>query len=168
MTAQRLPGFSDLVLERDVPARMRDGTTLYADVYRPSGGGPFPVLLMRLPYDKTQAASVTYRHPSWYASHGYVVVVQDTRGRWRSEGDFYPFAHEAEDGYDTVEWAASLPHANSRVGTYGFSYDGATQLQAALGRPPSLRAICPGFTGSQYYEGWAYNGGAFALAFNAS
>ena len=168
MTAQRLPGFSDLVLERDVPARMRDGTTLYADVYRPSGGGPFPVLLMRLPYDKTQAANVTYRHPSWYASHGYVVVVQDTRGRWRSEGDFYPFAHEAEDGYDTVEWAASLPHANSRVGTYGFSYDGATQLQAALGRPPSLRAICPGFTGSQYYEGWAYNGGAFALAFNAS
>jgi uncharacterized protein len=138
MAEWRLPGFSDLVLERDVPARMRDGTTLYADVYRPSGGGPFPVLLMRLPYDKTQAASVTYRHPSWYASHGYAVVVQDTRGRWRSEGDFYPFAHEAEDGYDTVEWAASLPHANGRVGTYGFSYDGATQLQAALGRPPSL------------------------------
>ncbi len=79
MTARRLPGFLDLVLERDIPARMRDGTKLYADVYRPSGG-PFPVLLMRLPYDKTQAANVTYRHPSWYAAHGYVVV-QDTRGR---------------------------------------------------------------------------------------
>ena len=61
---QRLPGFSDLVLERDVPARMRDGTTLYADVYRPSSGGPLSVVLMRLPYDKTQAANVTYRHPS--------------------------------------------------------------------------------------------------------
>jgi putative CocE/NonD family hydrolase len=97
-----------------------------------------------------------------------VVVAQDTRGRWRSEGDFYPFAYEAEDGYDTVEWAASLPHSNGRVGTYGFSYDGATQLQAALKRPPSLRTVCPGFTGSQYYEGWAYKGGAFALAFNAS
>jgi putative CocE/NonD family hydrolase len=123
---------------------------------------------MRLPYDKTQAANVPYRHPSWYASHGYVVIAQDTRGRWRSEGDFYPFVHEAEDGYDTVEWAASLPHSNGRVGMYGFFYDGATQLQAALKRPPSLRTICPGFTGSQYYEGWAYNGGAFALAFNAS
>jgi uncharacterized protein len=165
---QRLPGFLNLVLERDVPAQMRDGTTLYADVYRPSSGGPFPVILMRLPYDKTQAANINYRHPSWYARHGYLVVVQDTRGRWRSEGDFYPWAHEAEDGYDTVEWAASLPQSNGRVGMYGFSYDGATQLQAAVERPPSLQTICPGFTSSQYYEGWAYNGGAFALAFNAS
>ena len=169
ISEQRLPGFSDLVVERDAPAQMRDGTTLYADVYRPSNGGPFPVILMRLPYDKTQAQNnVTYHHPSWYARNGYIVVVQDTRGRWRSEGDFYPFAHEAEDGYDTVEWAASLPHSNGRVGMYGFSYVGATQLQAALEHPSGLKTICPGFTGSQYYEGWAYNGGAFALAFNAS
>ncbi len=165
---QRLPGFPDLVMERDVPVRMRDGTTLYADVYRPSSGGPFPVILMRLPYDKTQAESITYRHPSWYARHGYIVVVQDTRGRWSSEGDFYPFANEAEDGYDSVEWAASLPHSNGRVGMCGFSYVGATQLQAAIERPPSLQTICPGLTGPQYYDGWAYNGGAFALAFNAS
>ena len=92
MVSQRLPGFSDLVLERGAPARMRDGTTLYADVYRPSSGGPLPILLMRLPYDRTQAADITYRHPSWYARQGYVVVVQDTRGRWRSEGEIsYPF-----------------------------------------------------------------------------
>ena len=147
---------------------MRDGTILYADVYRPSGGGPFPVILMRLPYDKTQAESITYRHPSWYARHGYIVVVQDTRGRWRSEGNFYPFVNEAEDGYDSVEWAASLPHSNGQVGMCGFSYVGATQLQAAIERPPSLRTICPGLTGSQYYDGWSYNGGAFALAFSAS
>src|SRR5919202_1229310 len=169
ISEQRLPGFSDLVVERDVPARMRDGTTLYSDVYRPSSGGPFPVVLMRLPYDKAQAQNnVTYHHPSWYARHGYMVVVQDTHGRWRSEGEFYPFAREAEDGYDTVEWAASLSHSSGHVGMFGFSYVGATQLQAALDRPSNLRAICPGFTGSQYYEGWAYNGGAFALAFNAS
>ena len=169
ISGQRLPGFSNVVVERDVPARMRDDTTLYADVYRPSNGGPFPVVLMRLPYNKIQAQNnVTYHHPSWYARHGYMVVVQDTHGRGQSEGNFYPFAHEAEHGYDTVEWAASLPCSNGRVGMYGFSYVGATQLQAALRRPPSLRAICPGFTGSQYYEGWAYNGGAFALAFNAS
>ena len=87
ISEQRLPGFSDLVVERDMPAQMRNGTTLYADVYRPSSGGPFPVILMRLPYDKAQAESnVTYHHPSWYAQQGYVVVVQDTRGRWRSEG----------------------------------------------------------------------------------
>jgi putative CocE/NonD family hydrolase len=165
---QRLPGFSDLIVERDVPARMRDGTTLYADVYLPSTGGPFPVILMRLPYDKTQAESITYRHPAWYARHGYMVVIQDTRGRWRSEGDFYPLAYEAEDGYDSVEWAATLPRSNGRVGMCGFSYVGATQLQAALERPPSLQTICPGLTSSQFYDGWTYNGGAFALAFNAS
>src|SRR5437764_2014582 len=108
ISEQRLPGFSDLVVERDVPAQMRDGTTLYADVYRPSGGGPFPVILMRDPYNKTLAQSLTYHHPSFYARQGYVVVVQDARGRWRSEGDFYPFTHEAEDGSDSVEWAASL------------------------------------------------------------
>jgi putative CocE/NonD family hydrolase len=147
---------------------MRDGTTLYADVYRPLSGGPFPVILMRNPYDKTQAETLTYHHPSWYAARGYVVVVQDTRGRWRSEGEFYPFANEAEDGHDTVEWAAALPHSDGRVGMYGFSYVGATQLQAALERPSSLVTICPGLTASQYYDGWAYNGGAFALAFNAS
>jgi uncharacterized protein len=163
-----VPGYEDLVLERDVPARMRDGTTLYADVYRPSNGGPFPVILMRNPYDKTQAETLTYHHPSWYAARGYVVVVQDTRGRWRSEGEFYPFASETEDGHDTVEWAADLPHSNGRVGMYGFSYVGATQLQAALERPPSLVTICPGLTGSRFHDGWAYNGGAFALAFNAS
>lgn len=158
----------DITVEYDVPARMRDGTTLYADIYRPSRGGPFPVLLMRLPYDKSQAENLTYHHPAWYARQGFMVVVQDTRGRWRSEGEFYPFAFEAEDGYDTVEWAASLPGANGRVGMYGFSYVGATQLLAATMRPPSLRTICPGLTASQYYEGWTYNGGAFALAFCAS
>jgi putative CocE/NonD family hydrolase len=163
-----LPGYDDLVVERDVPARMRDGATLYADVYRPSSGGPFPVILMRNPYDKTQAETLTYHHPSWYAARGYLVVVQDTRGRWRSEGEFYPFANEAEDGHDTVEWAASLPHSDGRVAMYGFSYVGVTQLQAALERPSSLVTICPGLTASQYYDGWAYNGGAFALAFNAS
>ncbi len=163
-----LPGLPDVTVQRNVPSRMRDRVTLYADVYRPAGEGPFPVILMRLPYDKTQAENISYSHPSWYAQRGYMVVVQDVRGYWASEGEFTPFLHEAEDGYDTVEWAASLPNSNGRVGMYGFSYVGATQLQAALGRPPSLQTICPGLTGSQYYEGWAYNGGAFALAFNAS
>ena len=134
----------------------------------PRGDGPFPVILIRLPYDKTQAENITYAHPSWYARHGYLVVAQDTRGCWASDGDFYPFRHEAEDGYDTVEWAARLPGADSRVGMYGFSYAGATQLLAATRRPPSLVTVCPGLTASQYAEGWTYNGGALALAFAAS
>src|SRR5579871_1893466 len=126
-----LHGVYGVSVERDVPARMRDGTVLYADVYRPAGDGPFPLLLMRLPYDKIGAETATYAHPIWYARQGFIVVVQDTRGSYRSEGEFYPFRHEAADGYDTVEWAAGLPGCNGRVGMFGFSYVGA----AAPARP---------------------------------
>jgi len=101
-------------------------------------------------------------------SHRLAREVQDVRGRGQSDGDFYPFAHEMDDGFESVEWAAALPGSNGRVGMYGFSYVGATQLQAAIRRPPSLRTICPALTGSQFYDGWAYKGGAFSLAFNAS
>jgi putative CocE/NonD family hydrolase len=147
---------------------MRDGVTLYADVYRPAEEGPFPVILMRLPYDKTSAENIAYSDPSWYARHGFIVVIQDVRGRDMSEGEFIPFLHEAEDGYDTIEWAARLPGANGRVGMYGFSYAGATQLMPATLRPPSLVTVCPALTASQYYEGWTYNQGALALAFTMS
>lgn len=163
-----VPGMLGVTVERNVPCAMRDGVTLMADVYRPEGNGPFPVLLIRLPYDKTSAENVSYAHPAWYAGHGYLVVSQDTRGRYASEGEWYPFRHEAEDGYDTIEWAARLPGANGKVGMYGFSYAGATQLLAAVLRPPSLVTICPALTGSQYYDGWTYQRGAFSLAFAAS
>src|SRR5690606_9172108 len=101
-------------------------------------------------------------------SQGYIVVCQDTRGRYASEGVWYPFQHEADDGYETIEWAAALPGSTGKVGMYGFSYGGATQLLPAVKRPPSLAAICPAMTASQYYDGWTYNGGALALAFAAS
>jgi len=163
-----LPGLPEVTLQRNVSCRMRDGVTLYADVYQPAGEGSFPVILMRLPYDKTQAETISYSHPSWYAQRGYMVVVQDVRGSWASEGEFTPFLNEAEDGYDTIEWAARLPGANGRVGMYGFSYAGATQLMPATLRPPSLVTVCPALTASQYYEGWTYNQGALALAFAMS
>jgi putative CocE/NonD family hydrolase len=166
--ARPMPGYSSVTVEHDVPARMRDGVTLYADVYRPATPGRYPVILFRHPYDKAPVASLTYAHAAWYARHGYVVVNQDVRGRHASEGRWYPFEHEADDGEETVEWAARLPGANGRVGMLGFSYYGATQLQAALRRPPSLTCVCPGMTGSQYFDGWTYNQGAFALAFAAS
>jgi len=145
---------------------MRDGTVLRADVYRPETRTDLPVLLIRSIYDKRSGIpTFGSAHPAWFAAQGYVVVVQDCRGRYASEGDFYPYLHEMEDGYDSVEWAARLPGSDGRVGMMGFSYVGATQLLAAVTAPPSLASITPAFTASQYYDGWTYNGGAFSLAF---
>jgi len=124
---------------------------------------------MRTPYGKAHAQSNSgYAHPSWYASHGYVVVVQDCRGRWASDGEFVPYLNEAEDGYDAIEWAARLPEADGRVGMYGYSYPGLVQLLAASLAPPSLVTIAPGFTTGQAYEGWTYRQGALCLAWVAS
>jgi hypothetical protein len=153
---------------RDVAVPMRDRTCLRADVYRPAGPGPHPVLVMRAPYSKAWAQTVVYAHPYWYASRGYIVVVQDTRGRFASDGAFAPWVNEATDGYDTVEWAAALPDANGKVGMYGFSYAGSTQLQAAALRPPHLTAIAPAFASLDLYGDWIYPGGALSWAFIAS
>mgnify|MGYP001272984029 CR=1 FL=1 len=155
---------TEIIVEKNAAARMRDGVLLYADVYRPADGQPRPVLLLRTPYNKEDAQTMNYAHPSWYARHGYVVVVQDTRGRWSSEGEFVPYRNEAEDGYDTIEWAAELPYSVPRVGMYGFSYCGAVQWQAATLRPPSLACISPGMIGSDSYQGKSYRNGAFSLA----
>lgn len=156
-------------VERDAECTVRDGTVLRADVYLPAGVGEYPVLLMRTPYGKGHAqANSGYAHPSWYASRGYVVVVQDCRGRWASDGVFVPYLNEAEDGYETIEWAARLPEADGKVGMYGYSYPGLVQLLAASLSPPSLAAIAPGFTTGQAYEGWTYRHGALCLAWVAS
>ncbi|RFA28440.1 hypothetical protein CAI21_12780 [Alkalilimnicola ehrlichii] len=141
----------------------RDGVRLDADVYYPVGAGPFPVLLMRQPYGRRIASTVTYAHPSWYARQGYIVVIQDVRGRGSSEGEFEPFVYEGDDGYDTLEWVSRLPGSSGRVGMYGFSYQGVAQLFAAASRHPALAAICPGMAGFDLYRDWAYEGGAFRL-----
>ncbi|MGQ4809646.1 Cocaine esterase [Candidatus Entotheonellaceae bacterium PAL068K] len=158
-----------ITLERHVPATMRDGTVLYADIWRPRAAGQYPVILSRLPYNKEHPNSIASRFIPWRAAEqGYVVIFQDTRGRWTSDGTFYPFRHEIADGYDTVEWAAALPYSNGKVGMIGASYVGATQWLAAFDRPPHLTAIIPAITASDYHEGWAYQGGAFELGFNVS
>ncbi|MGC1461536.1 MAG: CocE/NonD family hydrolase [Terracidiphilus sp.] len=154
----------DVVVERDVSMKTRDGVTLYADIYRPASDGMFPVLLTRTPYDKRNGAG--FGHLG--ALRGYVVVVQDVRGRYTSEGEWYPFKHEIEDGYDTVEWAAALPHSNGKVGMYSGSYVGATQMLAAIGHPPHLAGICPVVTASNYHANWTYQGGAFEQWFDDS
>jgi hypothetical protein len=97
-----------------------------------------------------------------------VVISQDVRGRFESEGEWYPFKNESQDGYDTVEWAAALPYSNGKVGMFGGSYVGATQFLAAIAHPPHLAGICPTVTASNYHDGWTYQGGAFEQWFNES
>lgn len=154
-----------VIVERDVEARMRDGVILRADVYRMDGAERLPVLLQRTPYGKG-AGSVAFALMA--AERGYGVVIQDTRGRWGSDGDDYPFVHELADGYDTVEWAARLPWANGQVGMFGGSYVGYTQWAAAAMQPPALRAIVPGVTFCEPYSAIGYKGGALKLGVQVS
>jgi putative CocE/NonD family hydrolase len=154
----------EVVVERGVKAAMRDGVTLRADIYRPRSEGKFPVLLERTPYDKHNSMAFAMKA----AAKGYVVVIQDVRGRYTSDGEWYVFKHESEDGYDTVEWAAALPFSDGRVGMFGGSYVGATQMLAAIAHPPHLAGICPVVTASNYHNGWTYQGGAFEQWFNES
>ncbi len=104
-----MPASHALKIETNVAVPMRDGTILYADIYRPEGPVPYPVLLQRTPYDKTMPLSLHMLDPLKAAKRGYAVVIQDTRGRYTSEGEFYAFRDDIHDGYDTVEWAASQP-----------------------------------------------------------
>lgn len=145
-------------------AVMRDGVQLVADIYRPRGHGPWPVLLMRQPYGRDIASTVVYAHPTWWARQGFLVVIQDVRGRGDSQGEFYPFRSEKDDGYDTVAWAASLDGSNGRVGMYGFSYQASTQLLAALSQPPALKALAPHMTAFDLYSGWFYRNGILQLS----
>ena len=151
-------------VERGVVVKMRDGTVLHADIYRPKADATFPVLLERTPYDKNGSSGFGLRA----AAQGYVVIVQDVRGRYTSDGEWYPFKHESNDGFDTVEWAAALPYSDGRVGMFGGSYVGATQMLAAIAHPPHLSGICPVVTASNYHDGWTYQGGAFEQWFNES
>jgi uncharacterized protein len=154
----------EVTVERGVPAKMRDGVVLRADIYRPKAEGKFPVLLERTPYDKRYGVEIGYRA----AALGYVVIIQDTRGRYTSKGEWYPFKHESDDGYDTVEWAAALPYSDGKVGMFGGSYVGATQMLTAIAAPPHLAGIFPFVTASNYHENWTYQGGAFEQWFNES
>ena len=165
----------ELMIERDLWVPVRDGVRLATDVYRPTGGGPFPVLLERTPYNKSApsrsertAAVAAPRSRAevahYFAQHGYAVVYQDCRGRYRSEGRFTKYLSEAEDGYDTLAWLMRQPWCNGRIGTFGLSY--AAHTQAALGclDPPGLAAQfldCGGF--SNAYRSGIRQGGAFDL-----
>jgi putative CocE/NonD family hydrolase len=150
-------------VEFDVAAAMRDGVALRANIFRPAGEGPYPVALTRTPYGKDFISVMPFLDAVRLARAGYIVVIQDVRGRFRSEGQWRPFHHEDADGYDTVEWAARLPGSNGAVGMFGLSYLGFTQWMAAKEAPPSLKAIVPALTWADIRDGVFWRGGAFEL-----
>lgn len=156
------PGPPATIVERDVAVPMRDGTVLRADVFRPPGDGPFPVLVYRTPYDKLAAAESYDTHLEAVA-RGYAAVLQDVRGRYASGGRFEPYRNEGSDGFDTIEWAAAQPWSNGKVGTFGLSYPGAVQWLAALEAPPHLRAMVPAMTFSSP-RNFFYMNGVFDLS----
>ena len=156
----------NIVIEKNVMVAMRDGVHLAADVYRPVEEGQHPVLLMRLPYNKDLpgrlAAFVSTAFRA--AQQGYVVVLQDCRGRFASEGEFYPQFDDANDGVDTIHWIVEQPWANGKVGMIGGSYLGFTQWLLAKEHPEALRAIAPQVTTSNYYQTpMRHEGGVFEL-----
>jgi len=153
-----------VIIQRNIPATMRDGVVLYADIYRPDSPGKFPVILERTPYNKDGSLGFAMKA----AERGYIAIVQDVRGRYTSQGEWYPFVHESQDGYDTVEWAAGLPYSDGKVAMVGGSYVGATQMLTAIAHPPHLAGIFPEVTASNYHDGWTYQGGAFEQWFNES
>ena len=123
----------------------RDGIRLAIDIYRPADSsgeplpGPFPTVLIRTPYDRK---GTRYRRDGeFWARNGYVLAVEDCRGRFDSEGNFVLLANEGPDGFDTIEWLAQQSFSNGRIGTYGTSYSGWVQNAAAIERPPSLSAM---------------------------
>jgi putative CocE/NonD family hydrolase len=143
----------DVYVEFDVKVAMRDGVELAADIYRPAVKGRCPVLLSRTPYGKDGPDIRRWLEPLRAVRHGFVVVVQDTRGRFASRGQWKPFMHEALDGVDTIAWARRLPYSNGKVGMYGDSYVGNTQWLAAIESPPGLAAIAPSMTWSDPLDG---------------
>ena len=164
-----MPKPFSIKFEPHIPLSLGDGTMTYVDVFRPDAPGKFPALLQRTPYDKSSPNSRSGPVDAIRgAMNGYAMVIQDVRGRHSSEGEFYTFVNEAEDGFNSVEWVAGQPWCNGKVGMYGVSYVGATQWLSAKAKPPSLVAIAPGVTAADYHEGWAWQGGAFELGFNLS
>jgi putative CocE/NonD family hydrolase len=156
----------DVIVRRNVPVPMRDGTRLAADLYLPARGtvpaeGRFPAVMERTPYDKTNK----YAEGRYFARRGYVAVMQDVRGRFASEGEWYPFAKEAPDGYDSVEWAAAQPWCDGHIGTVGGSYCGSDQSALATLNPPHLGAMVVAVGTSNYHTSSMRQNGALELRF---
>ncbi len=145
----------------DVAVPMRDGVRLSANVFRPEAAGRYPTILVRTPYGKGAAISPNYAP---FVAHGYAVVVQDVRGRYRSEGVFQPLEQEPADGGDTLDWIARQPWSDGKIGMLGGSYLGIVQWKVAALNNPHLKAIFPSVSGCDDYLDRFYSpGGALKL-----
>ena len=144
----------------DKSLRLKDGVDLVSRIWIPKDKGNWPALLMRQPYGREIASTITYSHPEWWASKGYMVVIQDVRGQGSSGGIFKGFSQEASDTSETHEWVRSLKECNGKLGLYGFSYQGLTQL---IGEKDSIPPDClsPAMTGIDFKNHWSSDGGAF-------
>jgi putative CocE/NonD family hydrolase len=146
-------------VEKDVGVPMRDGVALPTDLYRPKADGKFPVILIRTPYQK----NMNEPQAAYYARRGYVVAVQNCRGRFGSPGTWEPFVHEPKDGHDAVEWLAGQPWSSGKVGMIGGSYVGWVQWWAARERPPHLVTIIPNVSPPDPFYNIPYEYGVFFL-----
>lgn len=162
----------DLLIAKDIMVPMRDGVRLATDIYRPAQNGEFvpgkfPCILGRTSYDKNSEWLWVEPIARWFTQRGYVVAIQDLRGRHGSEGTGQYFhcanVNEGPDGYDTIEWLASQPWSNGRVGMVGNSHGAIVQTVAALYRPPHLKAICPDVGPISNYHHMGREGGAMSL-----
>jgi uncharacterized protein len=153
-------------IDADVTMTTRDGVTLGGDLYRPSGEGPWPVLLHRTPYDRRDPFRLSgiVADPLWLARQGFAVYVQDSRGRFGSGGTFDFITQEYDDSYDVIDWAAAQPWSNGRIGIYGSSYLGMTVLQAVAARHPGLAAAAA-LVATADMAHTARPGGVFELGF---
>ena len=162
-----------IVVSRDVMVPMRDGKRLATDIYRPAlangdpASGPFPVILTRTSYDKSNRVMQVEPVGNFFAAHGYAVAIQDLRGRGESEdmGNYHHVANPAEgdDGYDTIEWLAAQPWSNGRVGMVGTSHSAVVQNAAALKSPPSLSAMWIDSAPTSGMDWQCRRGGAMAM-----
>ncbi len=154
------------IIEYTASMVTNDGVKLASDIYRLDTNQKLPVLLMRQPYGKTIASTVVYAHPRWYAQNGYIVVIQDVKGRGDSEGEFELFSNEIKDTEETINWVSRLEGSNGKVGMYGFSYQGMTQLYGAISQHEALKTICPSMVAFDLYSDWAYENGVFCYQIN--
>lgn len=159
----------DIVVEENVKVPMTDGTKLAADIYRPKADGKFPTLVERTPYDKKVSSEIRVEAHQYFAQRGYVFVVQDTRGRFASEGKFYPNLDDAwlarRDGFDTVEWIAKQPWSDGKVGVIGGSQTGQTAYFIGPTQPAALNSMFVRESASDLHAHWYYRGGAFEHGF---
>ena len=154
----------DVAVTKNVMVAMRDGVRLATDIYLPARNGvpvegKFPVILERTPYTKERPAASN----RVFVAHGYVVVCQDVRGRYASEGRWRPLRDDPNDGFDTAQWIGAQPWSNQRIGTVGSSYDGATQHALAIANAPYVQAMIPRNAMSNFGLYGVRHHGAFEL-----